>query len=301
MQDNPAASVPGGSMILTIALLALAIAAVVLLVLWLVNRAAAVRARAALQRAESDRVEFELTLAEQTDRLRIAGELDDLAAAALTDVIAQADRIRRIAGTDAGAATRAADGLVDAARRALADLRRGSTLARDGAADAAELGSTPGLADLDRLVDALAGTGVTATLRSFGEPFELTPAADLALLRIVQQALQNAAAHGGEGTTATVALRWSTDALQLQIDDDGERATAIRAGSDPDDPAAYSAGDDLAALTETPWGRGITEMRERTELFGGVFTANRIAGVGFSVVASFPDLRHHNGVHGVPL
>ncbi|TPW76116.1 sensor histidine kinase [Schumannella soli] len=289
------------SPVLAVVLIALAAAVVVLLVLWLVARGAARRHRAAAQQARADRVEFELTLAEQTDRLRIAGELDDLAAAALTDVIAAADRIRRIAGTDAGSTVRAADALVDSARRALADLRRGSTLARDGAADAAELGSTPGLADLDRLVEALAGNGLTATLASTGEPFPLTPAADLALLRIVQQALENAATHGGPGTTAAVTVRWSTDGLQLQIDDDGERAAALRDGRDPQAPAEYTADDDRAALTDTPWGRGITEMRERSELFGGVFSAHRTPGVGFTVSAAFPDLRHHNGVHGVPL
>ena len=42
-------------------------------------------------------------------------------------------------------------------------------------------------------------------------------------------------------------------------------------------------------------------MRERTELFGGVFTVTTVAGVGFSVSAIFPALRYHNGVHGVKL
>ena len=42
-------------------------------------------------------------------------------------------------------------------------------------------------------------------------------------------------------------------------------------------------------------------MRERTELFGGVFTARTVPGVGFSVSAIFPALRYHNGVHGVKL
>ena len=43
------------------------------------------------------------------------------------------------------------------------------------------------------------------------------------------------------------------------------------------------------------------EMRERTELFGGVFNAGTVPGVGFSVSAIFPALRYHNGVHGVKL
>ena len=90
----------------------------------------------------------------------------------------------------------------------------------------------------------------------------------------------------------------------MLVDDDGVRADALRNGLDPDLVAQqqrYTPDDDLAALTQSPTGRGITEMRERTELFGGVFTATSVPGVGFSVSAIFPALMHHNGVHGVKL
>jgi hypothetical protein len=42
-------------------------------------------------------------------------------------------------------------------------------------------------------------------------------------------------------------------------------------------------------------------MRERTEIYGGVFRAYSVPGIGFSVSAVFPALAYHNGVHGVPL
>jgi hypothetical protein len=42
-------------------------------------------------------------------------------------------------------------------------------------------------------------------------------------------------------------------------------------------------------------------MRERVALFGGVFNAYSVPGVGFSVSAVFPSLRYDNGVHGVNL
>ena len=71
-------------------------------------------------------------------------------------------------------------------------------------------------------------------------------------------------------------------------------------------PAAAATGNPVPggigiALTQAPVGRGITEMRERTELFGGVFTATTVPGVGFSISAIFPSLKYHNGVHGVKL
>ena len=42
-------------------------------------------------------------------------------------------------------------------------------------------------------------------------------------------------------------------------------------------------------------------MRARTEVFGGALTTTEVPGVGFTVAATFPTLRFHNGVHGVDL
>ena len=90
----------------------------------------------------------------------------------------------------------------------------------------------------------------------------------------------------------------------MLIDDDGVRSAARRAGLDPNEVAqrrSYTVRDDVDGLTEVASGPGITEMRKRAELFGGVLNANSVPGVGFSVSAVFPTLRYHNGVHGVNL
>jgi signal transduction histidine kinase len=137
-----------------------------------------------------------------------------------------------------------------------------------------------------------------------GPRLDLKQGAELAVYRILQEALSNALGHGGPGTSARVSFKWTEQGLEVLVDDDGIRAEAIRNGLDPNLEAQqrnYSQEDDLAALTQSPVGRGITEMRERTELFGGVFSANTVPGVGFSVAAIFPALKYHNGVHGVKL
>ncbi|MBN9630415.1 MAG: ATP-binding protein, partial [Actinobacteria bacterium] len=85
---------------------------------------------------------------------------------------------------------------------------------------------------------------------------------------------------------------------------DGIRAAARRAGLDRDgvDKAtAYSAEDDLRAVTEFVEGPDLNELRDRVALYGGVLDARSVPGVGFSLSVVFPALRHHNGVHGVPL
>ena len=274
--------------------------ALVFLVLWRHSRRVARTAVRARADAERDRVELELRLAEQSSRLTMVRELHEVAVHAVSVIATQAEGARYAATQDPSAAARSVSAIADAAREALADLRRVVTAARDDAS--AE--QPPELTSVAELCRIMRDAGLTVELSETGEPHELRQGAELAVLRILQEALSNALTHGGPGTTVTVSYTWTDDGLQLRVDDDGTRAAAIREGLDPYAEATrqgYTIDDDAAALTQTPSGRGMTEMRERAELFGGVFEARRVPGVGFSVQAVFPSLRHHNGVHGVPL
>ncbi len=297
IQDN--------SIVLVIALgvaaVLLVIVAVVLLVLW--RRARRAERLASADRVERDRerIDLELSLAEQTGRLRIIRELHELAVHSVSVIITQADGARYAARADPDVATRSATAIAEAARATLADLRRVMTLVKDGEADAAP---QPSLSSARELFKVMRDAGLDVEFTESGTRLDLKQGAELAVYRILQEALENALTHGGPGTSARVRFTWTEQGLEVLVDDDGIRAEAIRNGLDPDVEAqqrSYSADDDLAALTHAPVGRGITEMRERTELFGGVFAANTVPGVGFSVSAIFPALRYHNGVHGVKL
>jgi signal transduction histidine kinase len=274
---------------------------IVLLVLWLTSRRTARRAVRERAAAERDRLELELTLAEQGSRLTMVRELHEIAVHSVSVIATQAEGARYAATQDPSAASRSAAAIADAARETLADLRRVMTVARDGEAEA---GSQPGLSSVRELFRVMRDAGLGVEFAESGERHELRHGAELAVFRILQEALSNALDHGGPGTTAKVTFTWTDDGLQVLVDDDGIRAAAIRAGLDPYVEAqkqSYTVDDDLAALTQAPAGRGITEMRERTELFGGVFEAHQVPGVGFTVQAVFPSIRYHNGVHGVPL
>jgi signal transduction histidine kinase len=175
------------------------------------------------------------------------------------------------------------------------------TVVRD-AGDPVEV--EPKLQNLGGLLDVMTEAGLRITLQETGERYDLNPGAELAIQRILQESLTNALTHGGEGTQVTVAITWTEEGFQLRVDDDGVRNQLRRSGRNPNDASQHPQGDDdagLVALTGVIGGAGITEMRERTELFGGVFTSTLNAGVGFSIAASFPSLRYHNGVHGVNL
>lgn len=280
---------------------ALVILALVFLLLWRRARAAVRTDLRQLAEVERDRIDLELSLAEQASRLRIIRELHELAVGSVSVIISQADAARYVAPTDPSAAARSASVIADTARSTLADLRRVMTVVRDGEADAAP---QPSLGSARELFKVMRDAGLDVEFQETGERLDLKQGAELAIFRILQEALSNALTHGGEGTKAKVTFKWTDDGLQVLVDDDGIRAEALRNGLDPDLEAQqhrYTQEDDLAALTKVPTGRGMTEMRERTELFGGVFNAYTVPGVGFSISAIFPALKYHNGIHGVKL
>jgi signal transduction histidine kinase len=279
----------------------LAVLSAALLVLWLLAVARQRRHRFDRSAAERVRIDLELSLAEQQGRLAIIRELQDIAVLSLARLITRAEGARYAAESDPTTAVRAATALVEDGRVTLADLRRVLTIAREGESIATK---APGLTSARNLFGVMRDAGLAVDFTESGDRFPLKPGAELAIYRILQSALANALKHGGAGTEARVSFTWTQDGLQLLIDDDGIRAAAKRESASPSDVAArtaYTIDDDLRALSESISGAGITQMRERAQLFGGIFNAGTVPGVGFSVSAVFPSLRFHNGVHGVDL
>jgi len=270
-------------------LAALLVLALVLLLLWRRSRRHARRAVTARAEAERSLIDLELLAAEQGSRMTIVRELHEVAALGLTGIVGQAEGAAYAANLEPGVAVRAATGIADAARTTLADLRRSLDVLRDGEAAA---GPQPKVSSLRELLQIMRDAGLVIEFEESGERFDLKQAAEIAIYRIVQEALANALRHGGEGTTVRLTMAWTASGLELHIDDNGVRAAARRAGVDPDAMDSLpTQEDDLAALTQPPSGRGITDMRERTQLYGGVFTAHALPGVGFAVSAVFPHLR----------
>ncbi len=280
---------------------ALVVVALVLLVLWRRARRRALRIGFDRATAERERLELELTLAEQTTRLRVVRELHELVVHSVSVIISNADGARYAAAQDPGIAARSAAVIADTARHTLADLRRVMALSREGEA---ATGPQPRLATVRDLFEVMRDAGLAVEFRETGDRIELKQGAELAIYRILQEALANALTHGGAGTEALVSFTWTDTGLEIVVADDGARAAARAEGLDPDEVArerVSTPDDDLAALTQVPHGRGMTEMRERAELYGGMINAVVTPGVGFTVTAIFPALPNHNGIEGVKL
>jgi len=269
------------------------LAAVVFLVVWRLAARRSRKERTARIELERTRLDLELALAEQSGRLRIIRELHEVSAHEISVLISQADGARYAAAADPEAAVRAATSIGESARNHLENLRRVMAEVREGEA-AAE--TQPEVRDARDLFAVMRESGLDVTFQETGERFAMKPGAELTVFRILQEALTNALTHGGQGTQVTVSYAWTDEGFQLTVDDDGIRSASRREGLDPNAisrSGGYELDDDLMALTGVVSGAGITEMRERTELFGGVFTAHAVPGVGFSVSASFPALRYH--------
>ena len=285
----------------------LAVSAGAMLVISFAVLVSALRARRQARRVDLDsvaaerrRIELELDLAEQTGRLRIIRELQEVSVQQLSAIISQAEGAGFAATADPAAAARSAAVIADSARTTLGDLRRVLDLAREGEAIAEP---QPRLLATNELFSVMRDSGLDISVDESGEPFALQQGAELAISRILQEALSNALSFGGPGTEARVSFTWGAEGLHVKVDDNGIRATARRDGLDPNDAnsVGYTIDDDLKALTDEPTGRGIREMRVRAEVYGGLLTASTVPGVGFSLSVVFPALRFHNGVHGVKL
>lgn len=234
---------------------------------------AALRERAAQLERERDR---EAALATAAERARIARELHDVVAHSLSVMVALADGARLTRASDPQQADAAVATVATTGREALAEMRRLlGVLRRD---DDAPLAPQPGLAQLETLLEDSRAAGLPTRLTIAGEPRQLGPGAELALYRVVQEALTNTRKHAREPSAAEVTLRWEDDAVTVIVCDDGETAPA------PRPPGAHA----LAPAPASAAGHGLAGMRERLALFGGTVEAGPRPQGGWRVCAGLP-------------
>jgi signal transduction histidine kinase len=155
------------------------------------------------------------------ERLRIARELHDVVAHALSVIAVQAGTGRVVLDTDPATAKAALAGIEGESRAALAEMRRLLEVLRaDDDTDARPLAPSPGLHDLDMLIAATVNSGLPVKVRIEGEPAPLPAGVDLAAFRIVQEALTNVRRHAA-ATRAEVHVAWLPGAVEVEVLDDG--------------------------------------------------------------------------------
>lgn len=212
------------------------------------------------------------------ERLRIARELHDIVAHSVTIMVLHAAGARRVVRTDPD---RAADSLAlieDAGQQAMGELRRLLALLRDTGDGVRGEPSTPGLAQVDQVLGAVRGSGVTATLEITGEPRRLDASVDLAAYRLIQEALTNVTKHRGAGARVVVSIEWESEKVTVAVEDDG---VGVRTPTGI--PAQSGAG--FEGLGN---GHGLAGLRERIAIAAGDFSAGPTESGGFRVAARLP-------------
>jgi signal transduction histidine kinase len=167
-------------------------------------------------------------LAAAAERARIARELHDVVAHNVSVMIALSDGASYALEEDPARAKSAMRTASRTGRQALGELRRLLGVLRDRNGNA-QLAPQPGLAQLDELLQDVRGAGVPVSFEVTGRPAApLPPGLELAVYRIVQEALTNTLKHAGPGAEALVRMRHGPDVLEVEVLDTGEPAPGPR-------------------------------------------------------------------------
>lgn len=241
--------------------------------------------------AAEEQARLALEIAEQNERFQIARDINELIIQRVSAVISQGEGGIYAAKTDPSASPRALEAMMTAARSAHAELRRlFDMLNKTHQVSAAP----PGIDELDQLVIAYRELGYSVTLRHEGARFGVNDGAQLAIYRIVFEAMNNVRSHAPAGSDVTIDFAWVDHGVQVLVKDNGievtNRSTTLDGLTD-----GYTVVEDLKSLVEPISGASLTGMRERAALYGGRVEATRVPGVGFTVSAIFPNLRELAG------
>jgi two-component system, NarL family, sensor histidine kinase DegS len=210
--------------------------------------------------------------AQEAERARLAQEVHDGPAQALSNAIFQVEYIERVLESDPRLASTELRFLRELLRRELGDVR--SFISQLRPPLLMQLGLDGSILDVVETIGALAGIPMTTDLQASGD--RLGDAEQTVVLRIVQEALQNVRKHA---TATTVAVNTAIDGDDwvLEVRDDGR-------------------GFDVGAVAAR--GRrnfGLQFMRERAELIGARFEVRSRPDGGTVVRLAIPVHRKETG------
>ena len=227
---------------------------------WVAGRAIR-RRRLSERRLEREKSAAEHTIAEE--RARIARELHDVVAHAISVIVLQARGGRRLLDTEPEDTREALDTIERSAQHALVEMRRLVGMLRESD-EQLVLAPQPSLSHLDALLEEVRTAGLPVDLVVEGEAVELPPGIDLSAYRIVQEALTNALKHAGPAR-ARVRLRYELHSLEVEVTDDG-----------------------VANVNGSGEGHGLAGIRERVAVYGGELEAGQRAEGGYALRARLP-------------
>jgi signal transduction histidine kinase len=198
--------------------------------------------------------ERERLLAAAEERARIARDLHDSAAHAISVIAFRAGAARLRHHQDPDRTLPALEAIEELARQTAAEIDQLVGTLREGGAANGGVEAPPGLVSLDTLIADHRAAGLQVTFDTTGTPRPLGGAVDQAAYRILQEALTNAARHGAG--SVRIELAFGDAAVELGV------TNPVPAGD-----SQRSSG-----------GHGLVGMRERATLLGGTLEVERSNG-----------------------
>lgn len=222
------------------------------------------------RRAEATR-ELEARRQVIEERLRIARDVHDLVAHHIAVINVQSGVAEHLLDTDRAAASESLQVVRGAAATVVDELAELLSVLRAPDDSSEPTSPTPDLEAIEELIETFAASGLAIEHETSGARRPLSPSAQVAAYRVVQEALTNAHKHG-DGA-ASIALRYDDTGLEISVTNTGRDGAGLADG----DIAGVDGG-----------GFGLIGMRERVEAVGGQLRVERAADRRFTVVATIP-------------
>jgi signal transduction histidine kinase len=203
--------------------------------------------------------------AAETERRRIARELHDVVAHAISLMVLQAGAAETLLDSEPDAARQGLRTIQDQGRAALVDMHHLLGVLRRPDGDTG-LAPQPSLRDLPSLAAQFEAAGLPVEIDVDVVHGRLAPSVEVSVYRVIREALTNVLRHAGPAT-AHVHVTMQGRCVDVVVRDDGR--------PEPSDPSRAA-------------GYGLVGMRERLALFGGELHAGPHADGGFEVRARFP-------------
>jgi signal transduction histidine kinase len=217
---------------------------------WLIGRAIYRQGQLATQLEATRRELAQQAMLEE--RRRIARDVHDFVGHGLAAVMLQVTSARHVLRRDQAAAEEALRSAEEVGRRSMQELRRTVALLRSDD-EPGVLPPVPAATEIPALVDHARAGGLAVELQLRGDLFTIGPGVGLAMYRIVQEALANAARHAPMARTL----------LEVELSNSHVTLVAATAGPLLATPASESRRRRY----------GLIGMRERATALGGEFAA----------------------------
>ncbi|UOR03282.1 histidine kinase [Leucobacter allii] len=198
------------------------------------------------------------------ERTRIAAEMHDVVAHALTMIVSLANGAASIRAKHPAKADAAVDRIAAVGREALAEMHRTLGLLRgaDAGLDERLHRSGGNLPELEELVESVRATGITVSLTREGDQLPEDVALRQAVFRIVQESLTNTLRHAVSPSSVEVVVIHEHGRIEIRVEDDGGAAAAVHIP-----------------------GNGLVGIQQRARAFGGTAESGPRPGGGWRTSA----------------